>query len=229
MSDFGNLASLPAFDVVAWAVEHYSPRLALACSFGGPSGMVLLDMLVQIDAAVPVLYLDTDLLFPETYRLVSEVQKRYGIRPQAVRSGLTLDGQESEHGPELWSRDPDQCCNLRKVQPWRKALADYDAWITGVRRDQADTRRETPVAAWDPQFGLVKVSPLATWSEEDVWTYIRQHDVPYNALHDSGYPSIGCVPCTRTVAAGGPLRAGRWAGFAKTECGLHARPRGEKT
>jgi phosphoadenosine phosphosulfate reductase len=208
-------------EILAWALDAYQPRIVLACSFGGPTGMALLDMALRLDPSVPVFYLDTGLLFPETYALVDEVARRYGITPRAVRPGLSLAAQAEAHGEALWARDPDRCCALRKVLPQREALSGCDAWITGLRRDQSATRRATPAVAWDSQFGLVKVCPLAGWGEREVWRYIAEHQVPYNALHGRGYPSIGCTPCTRPVAAGEEARAGRWSGFAKTECGLH--------
>jgi len=193
----------------------------LACSFGGPSGSVILDLLHRAGEEVPVCYLDTDLLFDETYALVERVKARYGIEPIPVRSHLDLHEQAERHGEALWSSDPDACCALRKVEPQAEFLRSYRAWITGIRRDQSASRSGAHAIDWDDRFHLVKVSPLVDWTEEDVWAYIREHDVPYNALHDEGYPSIGCWPCTRAVGSGEDERAGRWIGTAKTECGLH--------
>jgi phosphoadenosine phosphosulfate reductase len=210
-------------DILIWALDMYRPRITLACSFGGPSGMVLLDMLMQLDPATPVFYLDTGLLFPETYALVAEVTQRYGITPRPVRPQLTVARQTARYGEALWARDPDRCCELRKVLPQREALKGFDAWITGLRRDQAATRRAIPVVEWDGKFGLTKVNPLAPWTEREVWRYITVHKVPYNRLHQRGYLSIGCTHCTRPVAPGEDSRAGRWSGFAKTECGLHTK------
>ncbi len=206
---------------IAWAVAEYSPHLALACSFGGVSGMALLDMAVHIDPGIEVFYLDTGVLFPETYATIERAIERYGIRPVGYRSLLSLEEQAARHGEALWSRDPDLCCELRKVEPNRRALQGKRAWLSGLRRDQGATRRDTPVVEWDAKFGLVKVNPLASWTERQVWAYIVENHVPYNPLHDRGYPSIGCVPCTRPVAAGKDPRSGRWQGFEKTECGLH--------
>jgi phosphoadenosine phosphosulfate reductase len=208
-------------DILAWALSTYGTSMALACSFGGPSGMVLLDMALALEPSLPVFYLDTGLLFPETYNLVGEIAARYHITPIAVHSNLSLDDQAVIHGPGLWGREPDRCCDVRKVQPQRAFLAGYQAWITGVRRDQASTRRVTPIVGWDAQGGLAKIAPLAAWTEGQVWSYIRDHDIPYNPMHELGYPSIGCTPCTRPVRAGEDSRAGRWAGFNKIECGLH--------
>ncbi len=211
-------------EILTWAIQTYRPRLTLACSFGGPSGMVLLDMVMQLAPDTPVFYLDTGFLFPETYRLAEVAAARYGITPIAVRPALGAAEQAAQYGEALWTRDPDRCCELRKVLPQREALKGFDAWISGLRRDQAATRRTTPAVQWDQKFGLVKINPLATWDERSVWRYIAAHDVPYNPLHDQGYPSIGCTHCTRPVAPGEDARAGRWSGFTKTECGLHIQP-----
>ena len=208
-------------EILRWAVDEFFPYLTLACSFGGPSGMVLVDMIAQIEPRVEVFYLDTDFLFPETYETRDRVVERYGIRPVAYKSELTPEEQAAEHGDELWLRDPDLCCNLRKVEPNRRALEGKRAWVSGIRRDQGATRTETPVAHWDQKFSLVKVIPLARWTEADVWAYIMQHDVPYNPLHDRSYPSIGCTYCTKAVKSGDDPRSGRWQGLDKTECGLH--------
>jgi phosphoadenosine phosphosulfate reductase len=212
--------------ILRWAVEEFFPDIALACSFGGPSGMVLLDMMAQIEPRVEVFYLDTGFLFPETYETRDRAIARYGIRPVAYAPELTPEEQAQRYGDQLWLRDPDLCCQLRKVEPNRRALQGKRAWISGIRRDQAVTRRETPVVQWDVKFGLVKVNPLARWTEADVWRYIVEHDVPYNPLHDRGYPSLGCTFCTRPVQPGDDPRAGRWQGFDKTECGLHTPPEG---
>jgi phosphoadenosine phosphosulfate reductase len=205
-----------------WAKREFGDQIALACSFGGPTGMVLVDLCTRLDVPVEIFYLDTDLLFPETYALRDEVARRYGVAPVGYRSRLTLEEQAAKYGPELWARDPDRCCYLRKVEPNERALAGKRAWISGLRRDQSSTRRSVSVVEWDSAFDLVKISPLATWSEDDVWNYIRDHNVPYNPLHDHGYPSIGCTHCTRRVLPGEDRRAGRWSGFDKTECGIHA-------
>jgi phosphoadenosine phosphosulfate reductase len=208
-------------EVLRWAVRAYRGRIALSSSFGGPTSMAILDMLMEIDRSVPVSYLDTGLLFPETYALVEEVERRYGIAVTPVRAELSLRDQAAAHGDALWARDPDACCGLRKVAPQKAYLARFDAWITGLRRDQGRTRAATPILEWDAAFGLVKCNPLATWDDERVWTYVRERGVPYNALNDRGYRSIGCTHCTRPVAPGEDARAGRWAGTSKTECGLH--------
>jgi phosphoadenosine phosphosulfate reductase len=185
--------------------------------------MVLLDLVARHGYEIPVYYLDTDLLFPQTHALVARVRARYGIEPRAVKTQLTLPAQAARFGDRLWERDPDRCCALRKVEPQRAFLAGQGAWITGIRRDQSDRREAISFVDIDRAVpGVVKISPLADWSEADVWQYVTERDVPYNELHDRGFPSIGCEPCTRGVAPGGRARDGRWPGFAKTECGLHA-------
>lgn len=215
-------------EILAWANETFGSKLTLACSFGGVSGIALLDMAVKISRDIPVFYLDTGFLFPETESLKDAAMRRYGIVPLAIRPCQTPAEQEREHGPELWKRDPNLCCYLRKVEPNRRALAGKDAWIAGLRRDQSETRSKLSAVSWDDTFGLYKIAPLHAWTEEDVWTYIADNGVPVNALHAQGYPSIGCTHCTRAVADGeSDLRAGRWAGTEKTECGLHFPFQGE--
>jgi phosphoadenosine phosphosulfate reductase len=206
--------------ILAEALGRFAGRVALACSFGGPSGMVLLDLTLRFEHAIPVYYLDTGLLFPQTYELIERVAIRYDIAPIAVRPELSLDVQAARYGEALWQVDPDRCCALRKVQPQRSFVRSYDAWLTGVRRAQSETRRLVEPFQADFEH-VTKVSPLYDWTDEDVWRYVAEHDVPTNPLHFDGYPSLGCVPCTRRIAAGEDERAGRWPGFMKTECGLH--------
>ena len=208
-------------EVLRWAAAEYQPGLALACSFGGPSGMALLDMTMAIDKSIEVFYLDTDFLFPETYRLRDIAAAKYEFQPVGYMSLLTPPQQAAKHGDELWARDPDACCAIRKVEPNHRALAVKRAWISGIRRDQSKTRGDIDIVQWDQQFGLVKINPLAAWSESQVWKYIIDNGVPYNELHDKNYPSIGCTYCTQPVRKGDDPRSGRWQGFAKTECGLH--------
>lgn len=210
-------------EILRWVLGTYASRVVLGCSFGGPTGMALLDMTLRIDATTPVYYLDTGLLFEETHELVRRASERYGIVPIAVRPRASVAEQALEHGAALWTRDPDRCCRLRKVEPQRAFLSRYDAWISGLRRDQAATRSATPVVEWDATFGLVKANPMAAWSERDVWRYLADNGVPYSTLHARGYASVGCAPCTRPVAPGEDPRSGRWVGFDKVECGLHLR------
>jgi phosphoadenosine phosphosulfate reductase len=207
-------------EIIRWAVDTFGDGLALACSFGAED-VALVDMLVKIDPKAKIFYLDTDVLFKETYDVRDRIIERY--QPNLIRYSpkLTLEEQAAQHGEALWSVDPNACCNIRKVEPLERALKPLDAWITGIRRDQAPTRANAKVVEADVRFGLVKVNPLAAWTNEQVWQYIKENDVPYNVLHDQGYPSIGCTHCTRPVKPGEDPRAGRWAGFQKTECGLH--------
>jgi phosphoadenylyl-sulfate reductase (thioredoxin) len=218
------LEGRPAGEVLAWAAGRFAPRLAFGTAFG-PEGLVLLDLVVRHGLEVDVFTLDTGLFFPETYDLWRRLEERYGRPIRAVRPALTLDEQAAEHGDALWARDPDLCCAIRKVDPLREALRSHDAWISAIRRDQTNDRAGAAVVERDPRYGLVKVNPLLAWSADDVWTYLRERDVPVNPLHAAGFPSIGCQPCTTRVAAHEDPRAGRWRGREKTECGLHARPR----
>jgi phosphoadenosine phosphosulfate reductase len=183
--------------------------------------MVLLDLALRVEPQLNVFVVDTELLFPETYALIERVERRYGITVERVQPLQNVDEQNVAHGNALWSRDPDACCDLRKVEPLRRHLRNFDAWLTAVRRDQSETRNAIPVSAWDEAAQIVKVSPLAEWTETDVWSYVQAHDVPVNTLHFDGYPSIGCTHCTRRVAPGEHARAGRWSGFDKVECGIH--------
>ena len=207
--------------ILQWAIDAYRGRIALACSFSGPTGMVALDMAMDIDRTIPVYVIDTGLLFPQTYALVERAAKRYRIEPVVVRAAISLEEQERRYGRALWESDPDTCCRLRKVDPQREFLRGYAAWIAGIRRDQTPHRENLHAVSWDETFGLVKIAPFADWGEAQLWEYIRERDVPYNALHDAGYPSIGCTHCTRAIAPGAGPRDGRWPGRPKTECGLH--------
>jgi phosphoadenosine phosphosulfate reductase len=211
------------WDVLEYALQRYAGRIVLACSFGAED-VVLLDMIHRIDPATPLFYLDTDFLFPETLEVRGRLIARYGLEPNQliqVKSALTPDEQAAQYGPALWQRDPDRCCELRKIEPLTRILSKYEAWITGIRRDQAPTRANAGLVEWDRKFQLIKVNPLARWKSEDVWTYIRLHEIPYNALHDRNYPSIGCTHCTAPVLPGEDPRSGRWKNSGKTECGLH--------
>jgi phosphoadenosine phosphosulfate reductase len=202
-----------------WMAETFHPRLYVACSFQQEES-VLLDMLSRIEPEARIFYLDTDVLFKETYETRDRFAERYGFKFERYHN-ISLEEQARLHGDELWKSDPNQCCAIRKVEPLKRALGEVDAWVTGVRRDQAPTRAGARKVEWDDKFGLVKANPLADWSLEDVWAYIHENDVPYNPLHDQNYPSIGCTHCTRQVQPGEDPRAGRWAGQEKVECGLH--------
>lgn len=207
-------------DVMRWALTTFGEDIALATGFG-PSGIVLMHMVSQLRPDTTIFYLQTDLLFPETMRLISQLASRLGLQFTQVHCRLSLDEQDQAYGPELWWRNADLCCLLRKVAPLRRFLVDKRAWITAIRRDQSPTRAGTKIVAWDRANELTKVCPLAGWTQERVWAYLQEHQLPYNELHDQGYPSIGCIPCTRPVSAGEDERAGRWAGTGKLECGIH--------
>ena len=209
-------------EILGWAASRYGGGLTLACSFGGPTGMALLHMASTVAPGIDVFYVDTAFLFPETYDLARAASDRYGTRPRVFASRWTPEQQAAAFGPELWRRDPDLCCQLRKVEPNGRALEGKAAWVSGLRRDQASTRAGVAPVEWDAKFGLVKVNPMAAWTEDDVWAYVRASGALYNALHDRGYPSIGCTHCTRPVRPGEDSRAGRWADQGKEECGLHA-------
>ena len=211
-------------DILTWSLDTFGSGLVMATGFG-LSGIVLAHHLAQYAPEMTVFYLETDLLFPETYALRDRLAARLGLTFKPVHSGISLEHQQQEHGPDLWERSPDQCCFVRKVLPLRRFLADKTAWITGLRRDQSASRANIRVVEWDEANSLVKINPLAFWTKQEVWRYIHQHDLPYNPLLDNGYTSIGCRPCTRSVAPGEDVRAGRWSGFAKTECGIHVQPR----
>jgi len=209
----------PPEAVVAWAVEAF-PNITFACSFGAED-VVLVDMLQKISPDTDIFYLDTDFHFRETYETRDRIAQKYGLSFVQVKPRLTPEEQAAQYGDELWKRDPNACCNIRKVEPLTRVLGQYEAWITGIRRDQAPTRANARKVEYDTKFGLVKFNPLAAWTSEDVWGYIHEHDLIYNPLHDQHYPSIGCEYCTRPVMPGEDPRAGRWAGSEKTECGLH--------
>ncbi len=208
-------------DILRWAAQRYGEGLAVVTSFQ-PTGIVTLHMLSEVAPDTTILTLDTGLLFPETHNLIDEVEARLGLKLIRVRPELSVEQQTEAYGAALWSHQPDLCCGMRKTAPLDKALGGYSAWVTGLRRDQSSGRKTTPIVSWDAKRGNVKISPLATWTEEMVWMYIHAHDLPYNTLHDQNYPTIGCYPCTKAVAPGEQdKRAGRWAGHQKTECGIH--------
>jgi phosphoadenosine phosphosulfate reductase len=216
------LEGRPAQEILRWAVERYSPRLAMATAFGA-EGCAILHMLAEIGSDVFVFNLDTGYQFAETLETRERLIERYGIPIHFVRAESSVAEMEHEYGGPIYGRDPNLCCHIRKVAPLERTLKEYDAWISAIRRDQTPDRAGAPVVGWDAKFHLVKVNPLVDWTKKDVWTFLMKHDVPYNPLHDQGYPSIGCWPCTRPVMVGEDDRAGRWAGLAKTECGLHSR------
>lgn len=207
-------------EILRWGIDEFgAERIALACSFS-LEDVALVDMLTKINPDVAIFYIDTDLLFKETYETRDRLAKRYGRNFIRI-SGLSLTEQEEKWGTSLWKHNPNHCCQLRKVKPLKETLKHYDTWITGIRREQAPTRAQAEVVEQDHVFNLIKLNPLAFWREQEVWDYVHKQNVPYNPLHDQNYPSIGCAPCTRPARPGEDPRSGRWAGSNKIECGLH--------
>jgi len=215
------LADATPIEIVQWGVEKFFPRLTMATAFG-PEGCILIHLLAEVEPRVRIFNLDTGYQFPETLALRDRIAERYGIEVELVRADKSTADYEREHGGPLYVSNSDQCCYERKIVPLRRALVGYESWITAIRADQSAHRARAKVVSWDPKFGLVKVNPLLNWTKRDVWAFIVANRVPYNPLHDQGYPSIGCWPCTKPVGAGEDERSGRWAGQAKTECGLHS-------
>ena len=218
-------------EVVAWTLRRFKDREVVATTSFGMEGCALIDMVARQGTPIRVIYLDTMFLFPETYALRDRMAARYPwLRFENHGTRLTPEAQAEQYGPELWRRDPDRCCALRKVEPMRRALAGVDVWITSLTRSQSRDRSTLQVVEWDGAYELIRVSPLAGWDRRRVWEYVRANDVPYNELHERGYPTLGCTHCTSPVHGSGPgeySRSGRWAGTDKTECGLHvlsARP-----
>ena len=218
-SGAADLADASADEVVAWAAEQFGGRLAVACSM---ADAVLPHLVSRHAPGVDVLFLETGYHFAETRGTRDAVAATLPVTVVDVLPKQTVAEQDAQYGEKLHDRDPGLCCALRKVEPLAEQLAGYEAWVTGVRRDEAPTRAGTPLVTWDDKHGLVKVNPLAAWSFDDLLGYAEEHQVLLNPLLTDGYPSIGCAPCTRRVAPGEDPRAGRWAGLAKTECGIHA-------
>lgn len=215
----------PTEAILRWGWERFGPRASIGTSFQG-AGLVMMHLARQHQLPFPVFTLDTGLLFSETLELKSRLEDFFGFQIESLLPDLTVQEQADIHGPELWQRQPDLCCTVRKVLPLRDKLESVDCWITGLRRDQSASRGEVGIIelyAFDEGSGrdIVKLNPMATWSRDAVWRYIQEHRIPYNPLHDQGYRSIGCFPCTRKTANGESERAGRWTGFNKVECGIH--------
>ena len=209
-------------EIVRWAATRYPGRLTMATAFG-PEGCLIIHWLAEVAPRTHVFNLETGYQFRETLDLRDLIARRYGIEVALERPATTVEEYERLHGGPLYRTDPDRCCGDRKLAVIRRVLANFDAWMSGIRRDQSPDRAAAPIVGWDHKFGVVKISPLANWTKAMVWDAIVKMDVPYNPLHDKGYVSIGCQPCTRAIGAGEDERAGRWSGTAKTECGLHSR------
>lgn len=212
-------------DILRWTWDRFGTRAAIGTSFQG-AGLVMIHHAVQAGLSFPVFTLDTQLLFPETIDLKSRLENFFELKIEGLLPDQTPEEQEKEIGPELWKTRPDTCCTLRKVIPLQRKLEQLAVWMTGVRRQQSDVRDKTKIIelyhfdVLRDQY-ILKLNPMAPWAKEQVWAYIKEHGIPYNALHDRGYRSIGCWPCTRPTAAGENERAGRWTGFDKSECGIH--------
>jgi phosphoadenosine phosphosulfate reductase len=216
------LGKQPDFlDVLKWAYREYGDEIVYACSFGA-EGIVLTDLISKVNKQAKIIFLDTELHFPETYELIEKVKKRYPLlQISLLKPNMSLAEQEKWYGEELWKVNPNLCCHMRKVVPLQEALKDVKAWISGLRRDQSPTRSNTQYINKDEKFQNIKICPIIHWTWEDVMTYIQLNQLPYNPLHEQGYPSIGCAPCTFPVSESGDSRSGRWKGHSKTECGLH--------
>lgn len=210
----------PPEEIVRWAVDTFFPKLTMATAFGA-EGNCIIHMLAEIEPRVRIFNLETGYQFKQTLELRERIKERYGIEVEYVRPETTVAEYERMHGQPIYSQNPNQCCFDRKVLPLRRAVVGYDAWMSAIRKDQTAHRGRANIVQWDAKFSLVKISPLLSWTKKDVWNFVFKHNVPYNPLHDQGYPSIGCWPCTEPVESGEDERAGRWKGSAKKECGLH--------
>jgi phosphoadenosine phosphosulfate reductase len=215
-----DVEAMSAEDVLRWAWDEFGDRMCLTCSWQRQSS-ALVHMVSELGLDVPIVELDTQILFRETYETRDRLVERYGLTLRSVQPEWTLAEQAVHERPNLWESDPDRCCHIRKVKPLEHALEGYDAWITGIRREQSPTRADARKVEWSDRYGVWKIQPLVDWSAKRVDAYLAVNEVPVNPLHDAGYPSIGCVPCTRPVSAGEDERAGRWAGSSKLECGIH--------
>jgi phosphoadenosine phosphosulfate reductase len=220
-SSSARLESATPQEILRWVTTRFGDKFTMATAFG-PEGMCLIHMLAEIAPQTRIFNLDTGYQFAETLELRERILERYGIAVVMEQPDATVEEYEQLHGGPLYKTNPDQCCFDRKVKILRRAVVGYHAWASAIRRDQSPDRAGAPIVGWDKKFSLVKVSPLANWTKKDVWGFITRHDIPYNPLHDQGYTSIGCWPCTRAVMFGEDERAGRWSGRAKTECGLHS-------
>ncbi|MCG2589346.1 phosphoadenylyl-sulfate reductase [Rhodohalobacter sulfatireducens] len=209
-------------EILSWVYETFGTEMVLGTGFGS-SGVFLIHQLQTYGIDIPVFYLDTNLLFDSTYELKDRIEARYNIDITRVTPELSLKKQADRFGDELWKRNPNQCCFYRKVLPLRNYLSDKKAWVTGIRRSQSDTRNQVRIVDWDEENDVIKINPVAHWSGKKIWDEIHRHNLPYNPMHDEGYPSIGCIPCTQPVNASKESddRNGRWNGTDKTECGIH--------
>lgn len=214
-----------ALEVLKWAYSTYDD-IVYACSFG-IEGIVLIDLISKVNPMAKIVFLDTELHFNETYEVIDRVKERYPLlQIELKKPTFTLKQQEEKHGDELWITNPNLCCHIRKVLPLQEALKDVTAWISGLRREQSPTRQHVQYINKDEKFEKVKICPLIHWTWKEIWRYAYNYDLSYNVLHDRGYPSIGCAPCTEPVFNEEDLRSGRWKGSGKLECGLHVNTKG---
>lgn len=208
-------------DLLKWTIKQFGiDKVVMGTGFGAP-GVVLLDILKKVNQNVEVFYIDTGVLFKETYELKNQLESQYKMKFKRFSTQVPIEQQRELYGDELWNRDPNLCCNIRKVMPLRKALSSYDVWITGIRKSQTQMRKDSDSIEYDERYNVTKINPLIHWSHEQVWDYIKENNLSYNKLHEEGYPSLGCTHCTTSVKSGEDDRAGRWRGSGKTECGLH--------
>jgi phosphoadenosine phosphosulfate reductase len=212
-------------EVLDWAWKRFGNRASIGTSFQG-AGLVMMHLAQKNNLEFPAFTLDTGLLFPETVELKNRLENFFGFQIESLVPDLSVEQQADAQGPELWNRDPDLCCTMRKVFPLRNKLSELDCWMTGLRRQQSQTRADVGVIElynFDEVAGkdIVKLNPMANWTRDAIWNYIKENKIPYNPLHDQGYRSIGCFPCTRKTLNGEGERAGRWTGFKKVECGIH--------
>ncbi|TWU41363.1 Phosphoadenosine phosphosulfate reductase [Novipirellula aureliae] len=219
--DSDRLESASPQEILRWTVDRFAPHFTMATAFG-PEGMTIIHMLAEIAPETPIFNLETGYQFKETLELRETIKVRYGIEVEYKYPETTVEEYEAANGGPVYKTDPNRCCFDRKLSVLHKAARGWHAWASAIRRDQSEDRAKAPIVGWDKKFQLVKVSPLANWTKKEVWDLILKESIPYNPLHDQGFPSVGCFPCTRAIAAGEDERAGRWSGFQKTECGLHS-------
>ena len=214
-----DVEAMSAEESLLWAYDRFGDKLCLTCSWQKQSS-VLVHMVSELGIDIPVIELDTGLFFEETYKTRERLVERYGldlVRPEVI----SIAEQHKQEGPNLWERNPDRCCHVRKVEPLERVLKEFDGWISGIRREQSLTRKDAQRVEFSDRYDVWKVQPLVDWDAKRVDAYIHVNEIPYNPLHDAGYPSIGCIPCTRPVSRDQDERAGRWADSDKIECGIH--------
>ncbi len=219
LKDYGY--NLNTYELLEWTINQFGiNKIIMGTGFGAP-GVVLLDILKKINKNIDVFYIDTGILFHETYTLKNQLEIKYNMKFKKYYTQISLNQQYELYGDKLWDKNPNLCCNIRKVMPLRKALSKYDVWITGIRKAQTEMRKKSNSIEYDDRYKITKINPLINWTHEQVWDYIRDNNLQYNELHDKNYPSLGCTHCTSSIKPGEDDRSGRWRGSCKTECGLH--------